>query len=108
MVVSQETAYGPGGIKLCPCGKPRDRKGQRYCKTCHAAYMRDWRAGRAGSGKVQRRVTPEEWAAIEQAREFTAAAPGKVQRRISPDEWSAVQKARALGALDPVGHRRPG
>ncbi len=25
------------------CGKPNDRFPQRYCRTCHAAYMRDWR-----------------------------------------------------------------
>lgn len=25
------------------CGKPRDRPGQRYCRTCHNAYMVDWR-----------------------------------------------------------------
>ena len=29
---------------LCSrCGKPRDKAGQRYCKSCHAAYMRTWR-----------------------------------------------------------------
>jgi hypothetical protein len=26
------------------CGAPRRKPGQRYCRACHAAYMRDWRA----------------------------------------------------------------
>jgi len=25
------------------CGKEHNRKGQRYCADCHAAYMRGWR-----------------------------------------------------------------
>jgi hypothetical protein len=25
------------------CGGPRDRPGQRYCRSCHAAYKRNWR-----------------------------------------------------------------
>lgn len=28
------------------CGNPRDRKGQRYCRSCHAAYAREWRQRR--------------------------------------------------------------
>lgn len=29
-------------IKTCSkCGQGHERKGQRYCKACHAAYMRD-------------------------------------------------------------------
>lgn len=26
------------------CGSPRDRPGQRYCRACHNAYQRAWRA----------------------------------------------------------------
>jgi hypothetical protein len=26
---------------LCKCGMSRDRAGQRYCKSCHAKYMRE-------------------------------------------------------------------
>ena len=29
-----------GGCSCSSCGKPRDRKGQRYCRACHAAYVR--------------------------------------------------------------------
>jgi len=25
------------------CGNARDREPQRYCRSCHAAYMRGWR-----------------------------------------------------------------
>lgn len=28
--------------QICCCGNPR-REGQRYCKDCHASYMRLWR-----------------------------------------------------------------
>jgi hypothetical protein len=30
-------------IACSRCGKPHDRKGQRYCRDCHAAYQRGWR-----------------------------------------------------------------
>jgi hypothetical protein len=36
------------GKNLCSgCGNPRDRGKQRYCRKCHAANMRKWRAGGA-------------------------------------------------------------
>ena len=28
------------------CGGPKDKPGQRYCKRCHAEYMRAWRGMR--------------------------------------------------------------
>jgi hypothetical protein len=29
-------------VKQCSrCGGPQDRQGQRYCRACHAAYMRE-------------------------------------------------------------------
>lgn len=28
------------------CGKPNQRKGQRWCRACHAEYQRDWRPKR--------------------------------------------------------------
>ena len=63
---------------------------------------------------VLRRITEEEWQAIERAR---GALPdrAKVKRSITPEEWAAIRKARALEALsdaqtpdaDRVGrHRR--
>jgi hypothetical protein len=67
------------------CGRPRDRKG-RYCSECHAWYMRLWRRGEVGGGKVETRLTPEEWAGVQQARaarEAAAAeapAPGRHRR----------------------------
>lgn len=31
-------------MKRCSgCGGPRDREGQRLCRSCFAAYMREWR-----------------------------------------------------------------
>jgi len=30
--------------KCSRCDKPRDRKGQRYCSSCHARYMIERRA----------------------------------------------------------------
>ena len=36
--------YRPRGSKVCSnCGCPRDRLIERYCKACHALYMRKWR-----------------------------------------------------------------
>ena len=31
------------GQSCSRCGEPRDRDGQRYCRQCHAAYMREHR-----------------------------------------------------------------
>src|ERR1700733_2111583 len=60
------------GQKCCSrCGKPRDRKNQRYCRACHKLYMQDVRAG-----KVQALLTPEEWAFICKWREVRAEASG--------------------------------
>lgn len=31
-------------MNLCSkCGNAHDREGQRHCRACHAAYMREWR-----------------------------------------------------------------
>lgn len=49
LFVSQGTAPAHvDGQKACArgCGRPRDRKGQRYCRPCHAEYMRGWRRAR--------------------------------------------------------------
>lgn len=36
-------------MKYCSnnCGKNADRPGQRYCRSCHAEYIRRWRANSA-------------------------------------------------------------
>jgi len=31
------------------CGAARSRPGARYCRACHAAYMRRWRARRVAA-----------------------------------------------------------
>jgi hypothetical protein len=37
----------PTVFKRCSaCDAPHSRKGQRHCKACHAAYMREWRKTR--------------------------------------------------------------
>lgn len=36
-------------MKPCSnCGRERDRPGQRYCRSCHNAYQRQWRKERGG------------------------------------------------------------
>lgn len=30
-------------LRCSHCGQPHDRTGQRYCRACHALYMRSWR-----------------------------------------------------------------
>jgi hypothetical protein len=64
MIVVSRESKSVNGQKACSrCSKPRDRKGQRYCSICHAAYMREWRAG-----QVTVLLTPEEWAGIQALR----------------------------------------
>lgn len=60
--VSRET-------KTCSrCGRPRDRKGQRLCRECHASNMRALRRG-----MVSVLLTPDEWAAVKAARQAKTA-----------------------------------
>lgn len=33
----------PVTLDCSRCGQPHTRTGQRYCRDCHAAYMREWR-----------------------------------------------------------------
>lgn len=64
LLVSRESIALTNGKKPCSkCGRPRDRKGQRYCGECHAADMRARRAG-----MINMLVTPEEFNRIRQAR----------------------------------------
>jgi hypothetical protein len=63
LVVSRGT-MPVGGVKACfRCGRPRDRKGQRYCRLCHTLYMREYRAG-----KVMVLLTVDEWEAVKLVR----------------------------------------
>jgi hypothetical protein len=64
MIIVSRGSKTADGVKSCSrCGKARDREGQRYCRACHADYVREWRAG-----KVQVLLTPEEYAAVKAAR----------------------------------------
>ncbi len=48
--IQKRLACGP--VRRCArCTEPLDSK-QRYCRSCHAAYMRNWRAKQRG--KLQR------------------------------------------------------
>jgi RNA polymerase subunit RPABC4/transcription elongation factor Spt4 len=63
LLVSQGT-MSAGGVKACSrCGRPRDKKGQRYCRLCHAQYCRDRRAG-----MVEVLLTVEEWERVKERR----------------------------------------
>lgn len=68
IVVSHESVTSDGRKGCSGCGRPRDRKNQRYCKKCHTAYMQKWR-----EGKVTVLLTPEQW---EAARAALAAVNG--------------------------------
>lgn len=41
-----EAGIGDGSRLCSKCDKPNDRPPHRYCRACHGAYMRGWRAGR--------------------------------------------------------------
>ena len=42
--------------KLCKCGKPKDRPGQAYCRSCHAAYQRAHRKPLTEEDRVKDRA----------------------------------------------------
>jgi len=42
--VSQTTLHVQRPKTCSRCDKPRNRRGQRYCRACHAAYQRKHRA----------------------------------------------------------------
>lgn len=63
LLVSRGT-MSVGGVKACSrCGRPRDKKDQRYCKLCRAAYARERRAG-----MIEVLLTLEEWAEVKERR----------------------------------------
>jgi hypothetical protein len=68
-VVSRETILVGGKPACTRCGREPRRPGQRWGRECHAAWMRERRAG-----KVEVLLTPEEWAGVVQGRQLRAAA----------------------------------
>ena len=67
MHVSRGTGTGD---KACSrCGRPRDRRGQRYCRACQAIYAAEYRAGR-----FYVLLTAEEFAELK-ARRRSRSAP---------------------------------
>ncbi|MHB1877557.1 MAG: hypothetical protein ACYCPF_22210 [Streptosporangiaceae bacterium] len=73
MNVSRGTFTRADGSKACArCGGPRDRRGQAYCRRCHAEYCREWRAGKIGM-----MLSPEEAAAIRALREVGGSPAGR-------------------------------
>ncbi len=74
-------------VNPCPsCGLAQDRLGQRYCRECHNAYMRRWRATRGGHAAL----TAEE-RIRGNARSYlnTYVRRGKVRRGTSCQECGA-------------------
>lgn len=61
IVVSRESMSADGQKACSNCGRPRDRGKQRYCKRCHAQYMRNYR-----SGRVVVFLTPEQWTIVKE------------------------------------------
>jgi len=56
------------------CGDLHDRVGQRYCVTCHAAYMRAWRVEHRLSGLPKVKANARSYAGVYQRR-------GKITRK---------------------------
>lgn len=43
MVVKVQTAKARGKLMCAKCGERPRKRGQRWCRVCHAEYMREWR-----------------------------------------------------------------
>jgi len=55
------------------CKQPNDRTGQRYCRSCHAAYMRENRTPYSGlSDEARRRSRARAYANVYKARGLLA------------------------------------
>lgn len=59
---------------LCACGEVRCA-GQRYCKTCHAAYMRRWRKTHRLVGEARRKMNCRSYAGVYQRRGHLKSQP---------------------------------
>jgi len=46
------------------CHKPHERRGQQYCKPCHAAYMREWRKTHPLTPEQRRRSNARAYANV--------------------------------------------
>lgn len=58
-------------LRCSRCDGPNPRPSQRYCATCHATYMRDWRKDRV---YVKRNVAHETFSSTPQAATLTPKA----------------------------------
>lgn len=59
------------------CGGKRDRNG-RYCKACHAGYMREWRQTHPMSDDQRRRDTARSYAGVYLRRGLLVRQPCEV------------------------------
>ena len=57
------------------CGGERNRAGQRYCTSCHAAYMRGWRPDHPLQGEALARANTRSYANTYQRRGLLVPAP---------------------------------
>ncbi len=69
----QPTAWGTyrhwqhqrrNGVACSHCGGPQDRDGQRYCKACHADFMRVWRRSNRLTGEAKKRQAARGYARV--------------------------------------------
>lgn len=96
LLVSRDTISVDGAKACSRCGGPRDRPGQRYCRKCHTEYCRQRRAG-----MVEVLLTPEERAAVRDARTLQPA--GKHAAGSAPATRGTCTACLRRGDLGPDG-----
>lgn len=86
-------------IRLCSgCGGENDREGQRYCRFCHAKYMRLWRKTHHLVGEARLKFIARSYAGVYLKRGLLKEQPcedcGSDQVEIHHDDYSKPLQVR--------------
>lgn len=65
-------------LRCSCCGGPRELESQRYCRSCHAAYMREWRATHSLNEAHRKRQNARSYAKVYRRRGKLVQQPCRV------------------------------
>lgn len=84
-------ALDSGILGECQCGKAPRREGQRSCKSCHAAYMREWRQHQELTAEQRKKDNARSYAGVYKRRGLLTQADcvscGSVESQMHHEDY---------------------